>query len=111
MKPIALHGKKKSRMKKEVSLIVNDTPMGLSYFVQRFIDQTVGGMMASLDGTGEIKVLDISIEGNKVNINLNNALVPTNPFVGEVVRNTISGIVSSLKGVSEVNKISLSIKR
>ena len=98
-------------MAEEVRLMVNDAPIGLSYFVQGFIDQTVGGMIASLEGTGEIKVLDISIEGDKVNINLNNALVPTNPFVGKVIRNTILGIVSSLKGVSEVNKISLSIKR
>ena len=86
-------------------------PIGLSYFVQEFIEHTVDGMMAPLEGTGEMETLDISVEGDAVKINLNNAPVPTNQFVSKVFKNIMVGIVSSLKGVSEINKVHLSIRR
>ena len=95
----------------KITLLVNDAPIGLSYFVQEFIEHTVGGMIASLEGTGEMETLDISVEGDTVKINLNNAPVPTNQFVSKVFKNTIVGMVSSLKGVSEINKIHLSVKK
>ena len=95
----------------KITLLVNDVPIGLSYFAQEFIEHTVGGMVAPLESTGEMETLDISIEGDAVKINLNNASVRTNKFVSKVFKNTIVGIVSSLKGVSEINKIQLSVKR
>jgi len=98
-------------MTSKITLLVNDAPIGLSYFVQKFIEHTVGGMIASLEGTGEMETLDISVEGDAVKINLNNASVPANQFVSKVFKNTIVGIVSSLKGVSEINKIHLSVKK
>ena len=98
-------------MTKQVSLLVNDQPIEIDYFVQSFIDHTVGGMLAALKDTGEIESVSISSEGDKVTINLNNAVVPMNPFVSKIVRNTIVGIVSSLKGVSEANKVNLNIRR
>ena len=96
---------------RQVSLSVNDVPIEIDYFVQEFIDHTVGGILAALEGTGEIKRLELSIEGAKVTINLNNALVPINPFVNKIIRNTIAGMVSSLKGVSEINRLNISIRR
>ena len=96
---------------REVKLSVNDVPIELDYFVQGFIEHTISGMMATLEGTGEIKNLELSIDGDKVTINLNSALVPTNPFVNKIIRNTIAGMVSSLKGVSEINKMNISIRR
>ena len=95
----------------KITLLVNDMPIGLSYFAQEFIEHTVGGMVAPLEGPGEMETLDISIEGDAVKINLNNASVRTNKFVSKVFKNTIVGIVSSLKGVREINKIHLSVKR
>ena len=97
-------------MTKEVSLLVNDTPIPLDYFVQGFIDHTIGGMMAALEGTGEIKSLDLAIEGEEVTINLNGEMVPINFFVSKIFRSTISGMVSTLKGVNEINKINISIR-
>lgn len=97
-------------MTREVSLLVNDQPIGLDYFIQGFIDHTTGGMLAALEGVGEIKSADISIGGDKVTINVNNALVPINPFVSMIIRNTVVGMVSSLKGVDEVNTVSITIK-
>ena len=96
---------------RQVSLSVSDVLIELDYFVQGFIDYTISGMLAALQGTGEIESLDVSIEGDKVTINLNNAVVPINPFVNKIIRNTIVGTVSSLKGVSEINRMNISIRR
>ena len=35
-------------MTRQVSLLVNDQPVELDYFVQGFIDHTIGGMLVSL---------------------------------------------------------------
>jgi len=98
-------------MTRELSLLVNDAPIALDYFVQGFIDHTLGGILAALEGTGEIKTLDVAIEGDEVTINLNNTVVPINPFVNKIIRNTIVGMVSSLKGVSQINKMNISLRR
>ncbi len=98
-------------MTKKISLSVNDAPIELDYFVEGFIDHTVGGMLAGLEGTGEIGKVDISIEGDKVTINLNNATVPINAFANKITRNTIAGLVSSLKGVGKINRVNISIRR
>ena len=96
---------------RQVSLSIKDIPIGLDYFVQGFIDHTIGGMFSVLDGVGEVKTLDLSIEADKVIINLNNASVPINPFVNKIIRNTIIGMVSSLKGVNKTNEIKIRIRR
>ena len=98
-------------MTRHISLSVNDVPIELDYFVEGFIDHTIGGMLSALEGTGETKILDISIEGDKVTINLNDGVVPINPFVNKIIRNTIVGMVSSLKGVSEINRMNISIRK
>lgn len=99
-------------MTEKVSLAVNGAPIQLDYFVEKFIDQTVGGMVAALEGAGRIGKLDLSIgEGGAVTVNLNNAQVPVNPFVTKIFRNTIVGLVSTLKGVSEVKTLQLTIAR
>ncbi len=98
-------------MSRQVSLLVNDQSIETDYFVQGFIDHTIGGILAGLEGTEEIKSLDVSIEGEKVVINLNNALVPANPFVSDLIRNTIVGMVSPLKGVGKVDKVNITITR
>ena len=98
-------------MTRQLSLSVNDVPIELDYFVRGFIDHTIGGMIAALEGTGDIKSLDLSIKGDQVTVNLNNAVVPINPFVNKIIRNTIVGMVSSLKGVAEVSTLNMSIRR
>jgi hypothetical protein len=96
---------------REVSLLVNDQPITLGYFVQGFIDHTVAGMLASLEGVGTIERVEVSIEGDKVSINLNNSLLAINPFVSKIVRNTTLGMVSSLKGVGETGSVKIVIQR
>ena len=99
-------------MTKQISLSVNGDPITLDYFVARFIDHTTGGMLAALEGTGDIGTVNLSIdEGEQVTINLNNAQVPVNPFVSKIIRSTMVGMVSTLKGVGEIKTLELNITR
>jgi len=97
-------------MTKQVTLLVNDQPIELDYFVQSFIDHTIHGILASLESTGEIRDVEVFVKGDNLTINLNDALLPTNLFVSKIIGNTIVGMVSSLKGVSEIDRVSITIK-
>ena len=96
---------------KQVILHVNDAPIEMDYFVQGFIDHVISGMLNALRGTCRIKNLDLSLEGDTVNIDLNGSTVPINDFVNKIIRNTVLGMVTSLKGVKEVNKLNIEIIR
>ncbi len=98
-------------MTRQISLLVNDVPVALDYFVAGFIDHTTGGMIAALEGTGEIKTLELSIDGDKVSINLNHAVVSVKTFVTKIIRSTVAGMVSSLKGVSDTSRLKINIQR
>jgi hypothetical protein len=95
----------------KVMLTVNNAPTALNSFVQGYIDHVVSGILASLRGTGEIRNVDLTIEGDQVSIVLNNATVPLNPFTTRIIRNTIVGMVSSLKKVSTIEELQVSIRR
>jgi hypothetical protein len=41
-------------MTRRISLSANEAPAEIDYFFQDFIDHTVGGMIAALEGTGKI---------------------------------------------------------
>ena len=96
---------------RNVRLSVDDANIELDYFVQGFIDHTVGGIIAGLEGTGEIRNLDIAVEKDSVSITLNGSDVPLKDFPRQIVSNTITGMVSSLKGVTNAEKVSISITR
>jgi len=98
-------------MTKQVNLSVNDVPIPLAYFVESFVDHTVGGMIASLEGTATIKTLSMMIDADKVVVNLNDAVVPTNEFVNTIFRSTIYGMVSTLKGVDKIDTVRVSLQR
>jgi len=98
-------------MTKKVSLLVNDAPISLDYFVENFIDHTAGAMVASLEGTGEIKTLELTVDGDKVAVNLNDAEVRVGQFVAKIFRATVVAMVSTLKGVNEINTVKINITR
>lgn len=98
-------------MTRQVTLFVNDGPIQLDYFAQAFIDHTVAGMVEALEGTGPIKNMVLSVDGDKVSIVLNGAPVPTNLFASRIIKNTISGTVSSLKGVNQIRTMQVNISR
>ena len=98
-------------MTREVSLSVGGQPITLDYFVQGFIDHTVGGMVSSLEGVGTIQRVEFSIEGDDITVNLNGAHLPTKPFVNKLIGDTVRGMVSPLKGVGETNSIKIVVQR
>ena len=96
----------------QLNLNVNDMPIKTDYFVEAFVDHTVSGMIEALEGTGPVKDLEMSIEGNSVSIKLNGSDVPINAFVIKIIRSTMNGMVSVLKGVNgNVKTLKLNIKK
>jgi hypothetical protein len=99
-------------MTRQVSLLVNDGPIELDYFVHEYIEHVVGGILASLRDTGEIESLQLNIDDEgQVTINLNNADVPIKYFPNKIIRSTILGMVSPLRGVGEVNRLEINISK
>jgi hypothetical protein len=98
---------------REISLSVNNTPVKLDYFVAGYIDHVVGGIVASLKDTGDIKTLELTIDNDGlVAIDLNGAEVPLSFFPSEIIKSTIEGMVTPLKGVTGgVSSLELKITR
>ena len=95
----------------EVNLSVNGVPVEVNDFVRGFIDNVVVGMVAALEGVGEIQNVALSFKGDAVQISVNNAPVAVNPFVTKIIGNTVKGMISPLKGVSEIDGLNIAIKR
>jgi len=52
-------------------LVLNGKALDTHPFIEKFIEHTVNGMLEALKDTGRIKDLDLTIEGEEVQINLN----------------------------------------
>ena len=89
-------------MTREARLWVNDSSIPVDYFVEGFIDHTIGGMAQSLEGVGEIKALLLEIEGDAVTLTVNGSNIPVNKFVSTIFGSTVRGMVSVLKGVDDL---------
>ena len=98
-------------MTKRIGLSVNDAPIEMDYFVQRFVDHTVGGIVSSLEGVGDMRDIEVEINGTSVSVSVNAGDVPLNEFAVAIVSNTVRGMVSSLKGVESTEKIRIGIQR
>ncbi len=98
-------------MTRRISLIVNDSPIEMDYFVEGFIDHTVYGMVSSLEGVKEIHDIEIEMNGSDAKISINGNPVPLNDFVSTIVSTTMRGMVSSLKGVEKTGRIQIGIER
>jgi hypothetical protein len=98
---------------RRVSLAVNNIPINLDYFVESYIDHVVGGIIASLQDTGEIESLELTVDNDgQVSIMLNNADVSLKYFPMEIIKGTLEGMVATLKGVDRVvNPIEIKITR
>ncbi len=95
----------------KLGLLVNGAPVEMDYFVQAFIDHTVSGMVEALEGTGKIKDLDLSIDGDKVTVHLNGAAVPVNAFASKIIKSTVTGMVSPLKGVKDIKGVKIILSK
>lgn len=98
-------------MERQVALWVNGKSVPLNDFVVNFIDHTLSGMLAALKDTGEMKNLELVIEGDRVNIKLNGVKVPLNYFVNGVFKGMIEGMVANMKGIGEINRVELHLKK
>jgi len=96
---------------RQIGLSVNGAQIEIDYFVQRYVDHVVGGIVASLHSTSDVEALSLSIDGNSVALELNGKVVPMNDFVRTIVKNTVTGMVSSLKGVGDVDRLAILIMR
>lgn len=100
-------------MARKTSLIVNNVPIELDYFVEGYVYHVVAGILASLKDTDSIKTLNLIVdEDGLVQITLNGADVPLSYFPVQIIRNTLAGMVSNLKGVTkEMRTLELKITR
>ena len=94
---------------RQVTLTVNESPIGLNNFVHGYVDCVVSGIIASLKGTGEILGVNLALTGDQVSLVLNKEAIPLNPFVTRIIHNTIMGMVSSLKKVSAIERMEITI--
>jgi hypothetical protein len=99
-------------MAKKVKLTVNNNPIELDFFVHEYIEKVVGGIVASLNDTGEIENLELTIDNSgQVSIHLNEADVPLKEFPVQIIKSTIDGILVPLRGVEgSINTVEIVIK-
>lgn len=98
-------------MAKKVELFVNDNSIVLDYYVHEFVEKIAGGIIGSLNDTGEIENLELKIDSNgKVTINLNGSDVSLKEFPMKIIKSTIDGMLVHLKGVEgDINKVDIRI--
>jgi hypothetical protein len=99
-------------MTKKTTLSVNNVPITLDFFVHEYLEKVVGGIIASLNDTGDIESLELSIDNSgEIKIHLNDADVPLKEFPVQIIRSTIEGLVTPLKGVEGViNTVEIKIQ-
>ena len=95
----------------KLNLVVNDSPINTDYFVSGFMDHVVSGIIEALEGTAEIRELVLSIDGDKVKINLNGKDISLNTFASRIVKSTIIGMISILKGVNEIKQLKILLNK
>jgi hypothetical protein len=87
-------------MSRKTSLTVNNVSIKLDYFVESYVFHVTSGIIASLNNTGPIKTLDLTLDDTgDIKIDLNGTGVPLKPFPVEIIRNTLAGMTANLKGV------------
>ncbi len=98
-------------VKQKVSISVNYMPIPIEDFIQQFIEAVVTGMLSTLKETGETGDVQLSIDGDNVDIIMDNNTIPVNPFVSQFIKNTVVGMLSSLKGVGQLDRVEISINK
>lgn len=94
---------------KKVELSVNYAPVDIEDFVQQFIEAVITGILGALKGYREAQDIRFSIDGDTVDITIDNDVIQVNPFVSIFVKNTVIGMVSSLKDVEQIEMLEIII--
>ena len=98
-------------MTRKITLMVNSSPVETDYFVERFLEHTVVGMVRSLEGVPEIHELNVSVEEGQTTVLVNGGSIPVNEFVNDLFSHTLRGMISTLKGVDEIRTLTIGIQR
>jgi len=96
---------------KEVKLSINYMPVQIEGFVRQFIEAVVTGILNSLKMEGEVRDVNLLIDGDTVDITVDNNIIQLNTFVSKFVKNTVIGMVSSLKEVGQIERLEIRIAR
>jgi hypothetical protein len=94
----------------KTQLTVNDMPVELNEFAHQFITNIVICAVSILKGGEDVKTLNYSIVGSKIDLVINDKRIPLTPFPKAAVTGTITGMVSSLRGVNKIDNLILEIK-
>jgi hypothetical protein len=92
-------------------LIINNISINAHPFIRDFIEHTISGMIEALKGTEEIKNLNLYIAENRVTLNLNGALIPTNVMTSNLIKNTVMGMVSILHQIDDIISLNITFQK
>ncbi len=84
-------------------------PVQIEGFVRQFIDAVITGILNSLKVEEEVRDANLLIDGDTVDITVDNNIIQLNTFVSNFVKNTVIGMVSSLKEVGQIERLEISI--
>jgi hypothetical protein len=79
--------------------------------VNHFLEQTLSGMVAALKDVGSIKDLELTVEGENVNLILNGAGITLNSMTSNMIATTILALVSVVQEENEINKLKIVINK
>jgi len=94
----------------EVELWVNNDPVELNDFVEKFLAKIVIGAASSLKGVTDIKNLELYLERGNAKVSVNGDEISLTPFPNDIIASTIIGLVSSLRGVDKVEVLKISLE-
>jgi hypothetical protein len=91
-------------------LLVNKEPVELNPFVEEFLARVSVGSVTSLKGVDNIKILEISLENDDINIVVNGAKVDLISFPAMIIISTLRGLVSTLKGGDNTKSLNIKVE-
>ncbi len=96
--------------KLKTQLKVNDSLIELNEFAHEFITRIVICAVSMLKGGTGVKSLVFNLEGEEVDLTINDKAIPLSAFPKDALVCTFTGMVSSLRGVDQINKLYIDIK-
>jgi len=93
----------------ETTLWVNNDPVELNDFVEKFLAKVTIGAASSLKGVENIQNLELNQERGNVNIAINGKEISLTAFPNDIIANTITGLVSTLRGVDRVEVLKIGV--
>lgn len=91
-------------------LEVNGIFIEMNPFVEGFVARIALGVVASLSGTGDPRIVELRQEKGNVEISVNGTDVPLTPFPNDIICNTLTGLVASLKEVNDIGGMNISVE-